>query len=287
MGINPALLDLARHKVWQTAAPMEKSAVVPAGQPMDPAAMGGAPQGGAPAGGAPPADPSMMGGAPQMGGGMPMDPSMMGGAPQMGGAPPMPGAAPMDPNAAAMGGMGQPAPQKLKPEQMMQMLDFRLYNMQQQLTALMNAMNVQLPPGALVTPPGSPTPVAEAAVPGGPQDPATTDPNAGAGGGGAATGGGASAISPIDQIQGASPALAAGGGEKTGQAQDVSFSQLIDQLSAPLPPCASVVQEPSPMQKTSMAVGEPFNHIFERNTLQTNAQAIATLLRQRQAAGQA
>lgn len=106
--------------------------------------------------------------------------------------------------AAMQGGMAQPAaPQKVKPEQMMQMLDFRLYNMQQQLTAIMNTMGVQVPPGALVTPPGSTfSPPAEAALPGGPQDPTMQ-----------AGGQGNSAISPIEPMQGASPELAQGGGE--------------------------------------------------------------------------
>lgn len=201
--INPSLLAMAEHRVWQ----QYKQAAVPAGAPpMDPAAAGG--------GGMPPMDPAMMGGAPPPAGGMPpggappMDPAMMGGAPPMAPpAAPMPGM-PMDP---MMG--GQAAPQKLKPEQMMQMLDFRLYNMQQQLTAMMNSMGISVPAGALVTPPGSPTPVAEAAVPGGPQDPGAGQPPAG--GAGSAGGGGASAIAPIDPMQGASPELAAGGAEKT------------------------------------------------------------------------
>lgn len=218
MSLNPALFELAQRRVWQDAGGplMEKVAVVPP----DPA-MGG--------GGAPPMDPAMAGGAP------PMDPAAMGGAaPPMGGAPPMgvppmPGAPPMGGAAPGMGvdpntGM----PPKMKPEQMMQMLDFRLYNMQQQITALMNAMGVQLPPGALVTPPGSPTPVAEAAVPGGPQDPSQDA----AGGGG-----GQSAISPIEPMQGASPELAAGGGggggggEKMGQANNDSFASLIEKMA--------------------------------------------------------
>lgn len=97
--------------------------------------------------------------------------------------------------AAAAGG----TPPKMKPEQMMQMLDFRLYNIQMQLTTLMNAMNIELPPDALVTPPGSPVPVAEAALPGGPQDPTANKPAGGASG---------SSIKPIEPIQGASPELA-------------------------------------------------------------------------------
>jgi|GEM_PF-5079467 len=227
MPVNPALLALAQRRVWSDAGgpPMEKVAVVPPEAP--PGAM-------PPPGGAPPMDPAMAGGMPPPGGMPPMPPMdpAMGGMPP-GGAPPMP----MDPAMAGapgagampgMPGMDPAAGQKMKPEQMMQMLDFRLYNMQQQLTALMNAMDIQLPPGALVTPPGSPTPVAEAAVPGGPQDPAMAE------GGGA---GGGSAISPIGEIQGASPELAMGGGggggdpmggEKMGSA---SMSELIEKMA--------------------------------------------------------
>ncbi len=273
---------------------MEKVAVVPPGAPpgMDPSAMGGAPPGGAPPG----MDPAAMGGAPP-----PMDPSMMGGAPP-GGAPqmappPMPGAPPMggaqppmmgDPAQAAA--MGQPAP-KLKPEQMMQMLDFRLYNMQMQMTAMMNALNVQLPPGALVTPPGSPTPVAESAVPGGPQDPSMA---AGGAGGGDQGGGGAggSAISPIDAIQGASPGLAGGGGgggEKTGYDR-MSFSDLMERLAGDNDPVAPVYQnrvtawmdEPENTKQKVASVGVPYA-LMDRQSPATNAAAVAAMLRARTA----
>lgn len=195
--LNPELLMLARRRAFGKAA-----AVPPPG--MDPAAMGGAPpgMGGAPPGmgGAPPGmDPAAMGGAPPPG----MDPAAMGGAPPAPAPAPAP-APPMDPAMMAGGmpmpGMG-PGGQKLKPEQMMQMLDFRLYNMQQQLTALLNHAGVKLEPGALVTPPGSPTPVAEAATPGGEMDPGPT-----AEAGGDAAGG--SAIGSISPIQGASPEMA-------------------------------------------------------------------------------
>lgn len=63
----------------------------------------------------------------------------------------------------------------------MNMLDYRLYNMQQQLTAIMNALGVQVPPESLVLPPGSPgAPPAESALPGGPMAPPAPqqDPNA-------------------------------------------------------------------------------------------------------------
>lgn len=175
MSVNAYLMSMARKQ-------FEKVAVVPGGDPN--------------AGAAPPAaDPSMGGAAP------PMDPSMMGAA--MPAAPASP-AGPADPAAAmaAMGGMapaapsplpqatpqgGAPGQQKLKPEQMMQMLDYRLYNMQQQLTAIMNAMGVQVAPESLVLPPGTTgAPPAETALPGGPMAPPPAapqgDPAAAAGG---------------------------------------------------------------------------------------------------------
>jgi hypothetical protein len=63
---------------------------------------------------------------------------------------------------------------------MMQMIDYRLYNMQQQLTAIMNAIGVQLPPEAIVLPPGSTSaPPAEAALPGGQFAPTPSAPPAG------------------------------------------------------------------------------------------------------------
>lgn len=166
--VNPFLISLAQQK-------FEKSAVVP-GQ--DPAAMGGAP----------PADPAAMGAMPPVAPGDPAAMAAMGGGM---GAPP-----PSDPGAAmaAMAGQmpaapapaptAQPQGQKLKPEQMMQMLDYRLYNMQQQLTAIMNSMGVQVAPESLVLPPGTTgAPPAETALPGGPMaPPPPQDPNAAQGG---------------------------------------------------------------------------------------------------------
>ena len=147
---------------------LEKIAVVPGG---DPAAMGGGAPPMDPAamamGAAPPVDPAAMAGA-----AAPMDPATMGAAP----APPPQPAAPVAP--------GQAAPQKLKPEQMMNMLDYRLYNMQQQLTAIMHALGVQVAPESLVLPPGSQgAPQAESALPGGPMapPPPQQDPGAPAG----------------------------------------------------------------------------------------------------------
>lgn len=166
--VNPELLRMMGRQ-------LEKSAVVPS----DAAMMAGGP----PPGGAPPMDPAAMGAA------QPVDPAMaaMGAAPPPGSDPtgaatmaappaaappaPMPPATPTD--------TGAPAAPKLKPEQMMQMLDYRLYNMQQQLTALMNAMGVQLDPATLVLPPGTTgAPPAESALPGGPMAPPPQDPSA-------------------------------------------------------------------------------------------------------------
>jgi hypothetical protein len=199
-GLNPELMMLAQLRLQpEVYGGVNKQAAVPpeqmgGGAPMDPAMMGAA--GGAPmdptmmgaAGGAP-MDPAMMAG----GGGMPpMDPAMMGAAPaQAAAAPP---AAPAAPGTPATG------TQKMKPEQMMQQLSYQLYFIQQQLTALMNGLNVQLPPGALVLPPGvggPPSPVA--ALPGGPLDPAQQQPQADAAG--AQT----SAIQPIQPMGAAVP----------------------------------------------------------------------------------
>lgn len=242
--VDQVLMKLACSRVWTDAGgpAMEKVAVVPPEPPMPP---GGAPPGGAPpmgpgaAGGMPPPmdpaamaggipmDPAAMGGgAMPPGGGMPMDPAMMGG---------MPGAAPGMPMDPAAGGA---AGQKIKPEQYMQMLDFRLYNLQQQLTTMMNSMDIKMDPGVLVTPPGAPMgPPPEAAMQGGPQDPGNSAQPQGGGGG--------SAISAIDPMQGASPELALGGGggggggmgasggEKLGEATEkaLSFSEFIEKMA--------------------------------------------------------
>lgn len=258
--LNPSLLQMARYQLAQ-----EKRAAVPAGGGGDPS-MGGMPPGGggdpSMGGGMPPGMPPGGGGMPMGGampmGGMPLDPSMMGGMPPAAPAAPaaVPGAAaPTDPMT------GAPAQQKLKPEQMMQVLDYRLYNIQMQLTALMNAFNIQLPPGALVTPPGSPTPVAEAALPGGPQDPTAGmpagDAGAAAGGGGgdpaaaAGGGGGGSAIQPISPVQGASPELA-----------KAAMHQFLDGL---------VPQQPQPA----------LLNVLQNQPVRENAMAIAALLRHR------
>lgn len=160
--VNPELISLARMR-------FEKSAVVPPGGG-DPSAMGGAP----------PMDPAAMGAV------QPVDPAQA----AMGAAPMSPAQDPTGAITAAQPPAPAPAPaptaqpqgQKLKPEQMMQMLDYRLYNMQQQLTAIMNAMGVQVDPASLVLPPGTTgAPPAESALPGGPMAPPPQDSSAPAG----------------------------------------------------------------------------------------------------------
>jgi len=269
MQINPTLLQMARMKVANDATQV-KSAVVPPPPPMDPAAAGGA--GGAPpmdpammGGGAPPMDPAMMGGAP------PMDPSMMGGA----------AAPPVDPAAAGAVPPAAPAapgavPQKVKPEDRMNQIDFRLYNMQQQLTAIMNALNVDLPAGALITPPGSPIPVAEAAVPGGPQAPA---PNA-AGGEAPPD---ASGIGAIDPMQAFNPAAGGGaaGGAGGGESKQAGIAELISSIvgrgvnqdaftKAAADP--AIATQPQPSQPSM---------VESRVTMYNQAAAAAALLRSR------
>lgn len=170
--VNPELISLAKAR-------FEKTAVVMPGDPsaagMDPAAMGMDPA--MAAAGAPPVDPAAMGAVPPAAPMMPADPASAMAAMQPGGAVPAP-MPPATPTAPA----GPAAQQKLKPEQMMQMLDYRLYNMQQQLTAIMNAMGVQVAPESLVLPPGTTgAPPAETALPGGPMAPPPQDPNAAAG----------------------------------------------------------------------------------------------------------
>lgn len=172
--INPELLTLAQRRLF------EKSAVVPpqpAGGGGDPSQQVGMPPMTPDALGVQqPVDPAQAaaaagGGAPSAGGAAPpgmMDPSMLGALP------------PATPPAA--GGPAAAAAQKLKPEQMMQMLDYRLYNMQQQLTAIMNALGVQVAPESLVLPPGTTgAPPAESALPGGPMAPPAAPPSAPAG----------------------------------------------------------------------------------------------------------
>ena len=209
MTINPVLLKLAQCRVWTDASGQVKRAFQPG------AAAGGGAQ--PPGGGGAPPPPGAPPGAPP-GGMMPtMDPAAAGAA----GVPPM-----GDPSQM---GMMQAAPQPQggsgsgKPKFDPLMLDYRMYNLQQQLSAIMNALNIEVPPQALIMPPGTMgAPPAEQALPGGPMDPAMQaqamgggqggPPGAGGppGGGMAAMMGGKQASAPLSYADFASQLQAAG-----------------------------------------------------------------------------
>lgn len=186
----------------------------------------------------------------------------------------MPGMDPM----GAMGGMGgmgggmpgqQPAGQKIKPEQWMQQLDYRLYNLQQQITALCNTMNVQVPVGALIMPPGTPqAPPMEAALPGG-----QADPQAQMGGGGQ------SAISPIEPIQGASPEMAQGGAG--GAAGGAPPAPAAGAKTAAANPLLSFADSFFEADAPEAHVGAPYGEA--ESDIQNNAATVAALLRSRTA----
>lgn len=262
-GINESLLAMAQYRIKKAAD--EKRSFVPVGA-TDPAAAGG----GAP----PPGDPAAAGGAPPPGA-PPMDPAAMGAAPAA--PPPAPAPAPAAPAplpGASPGGapapMGAAAPPKIKPEQMMQMLDMRLYNLQQQVTAIMNHLGITLPPGVLVLPPGSTSaPQAETAVPGGPMDPGPVQPPAGgdpAAGGAPPPGGGA--IGTIDPMQGAAPAPKTAG---------YQFGEDIAALLADVDRAESYIGDP---------VSRISPHAYEEaaGALEVKAAAVMQLLRSRQQA---
>jgi hypothetical protein len=157
-----------------------------------------------------------------------------------------------------MPGGGQAAQQKLKPEQMMQMIDYRMYNMQQQLTAIMNAMGVQLPPEAIVLPPGSTSaPAPETALPGGPGAPAA--PAAAPAGGGEQ----AAAQLPQDVYMGGDPTQNGGAVSPIAPAKAAWWQQ-------PEPPkAASYIGDPVPVTENAPA------------SLSVSADAIRCLLRSR------
>lgn len=251
--VSSTLFQMALRAVYADDPVMVKAAVTPGD------GGGGAPA--PPAGGGMPGMMPPGGGMPPPGGGgqpPPMDPMAMMGAGAVPGMPP--GQQPVMPGMMPGGGMGQPAQQKIKPEQMMMTIDFRLYNMQQQLTAIMTNLGITVPPGALVLPPGSTmSPPAEAALPGGPQDPSQ---QAGA----QPTGGGQqSAIPPIEGIQGAAPGMGGGGGggEKSGffTGAPNDFLERLASASS-----GNVVHDTTPA-------------IVARNTTADNVAAVAALLR--------
>ncbi len=264
MGINPELFKFAQAKVWKQQ--MEKTAVGAGAAPGDSAGGGAGMMGGQPPGGG--MQPGMGGMMAGPGGGMQQ--MAMQGMQGMGMG--------MDPSGAMggmMGGGGMPqqgaAPQKIKPEQWMQQLDYRLYNMQQLMTALCNQMQVQIPPGALVMPPGTPmAPPMESALPGGPADPMQMQ-----GGAGGAGGAGGSAIGAIEPMQGASPELAqagGAGGAPAGGGGKMASANFLDTIlgEAPRDPT-----EPDP-------TGQPYQPAPSATVnMQTKAAAVAALLRSR------
>jgi len=236
--VNSELLRLAKERFSKAAVVMN-----PAADPNAAAGAAGLPPADPSAGGAPPPqDPAAMG-AP------PVDPAMAAVA-----GPPVPAAPPAAPAPAAQ--PSQAGPQKLKPEQMMQMIDYRMYNMQQQLTAIMNAMGVQLPPEAIVLPPGSTSaPPAEQALPGAAGAPAPAAAPAG--------GDPAAAQLPQDVYAGPDPAQTGG-------------------AVAPIPPTkAAWWQQPEP-PKAASYIGDPVPMTEEVATpinLQASAGAASALLR--------
>lgn len=184
--------------------------------------------------------------------------------------PPMPGAAPM-------GG------EQKKPKFDPLMLDYRMYNIQQQITAIMNALKIDLPPDALIMPPGSMgAPPAESAMPGmgGPVDAATQ-------GGQAQPQPGAeqqSAISPIEGIQPAMPQSAAPAAPAKTAAAQFGAAVAEAALGDPgieivdTPPPADWWHEPE-MPKAASYIGDP----VAREQINTAA-ALAARLRSHAAA---
>jgi hypothetical protein len=240
--VNSELLRLARDRFNKSAAVMSPQ-VAGAGAPspaMDPAM--------AAAAGAPPMDPSM-------------DPAMAaaaaGAAPAM---DPAMAATPMPPMPPAQ--QAAPAQQKLKPEQMMQMIDYRLYNMQQQLTAIMNTLGVQLPPEAIVLPPGSTSaPAPETALPGGAGAPATTPPaDPAAAAGGAPAGGVYNGMDP-EQTGGAVPPIPP---VKAARWWDAEQVKSVSYIGEPVPRNDADVntQQPANLQVAASAASALFKSLI-------------------------
>ena len=145
----------------------------------------------------------------------------------------------------------------------MQMLDFRLYNMQQQLTAIMNHTGVTLPPDVLILPPGSPAaPPPETAMQGGEMDPgqAPAQPQ------------GQGAIQPIQPMEGAAPQQdpAAGGGGPPKTAALSSLTSLINYYET--------VEKQERNSRPVSYIGEPFAD--DSVSVPTKAAALITLFRQ-------
>lgn len=243
MGVNPELMRLAL-----TRLAIEKRA--------DPGApMGGPP--GAPMGAPPPAP--APGQAPPPG-----DPTMAGQAPPM----QLPGGAPI----------AQPQPQQQgaaagqKPKFDPLMLDYRMYNMQQLMTAVANQLGVKIPAEALIMPPGSMgAPPAEAALPGmgSPADQATQP------GGGGPLGGGGAAAPPGADPMGQSQVQPIGGMPAAGAPHHHHKTASAMEFGAQIGRRASLLEtlmaEP---EKSASFIGEA----VER-PIQTTAAAVAALYR--------
>lgn len=235
--VNNELLRLARAR-------FAKSAAVPPPAPAgDPAAAADPAMAGMPPGGDPMA--AVAAG--------PMDMGMGAGAAPTAPVPLPPQQAPAPAPAAGGTGTGQ---QKLKPEQMMQMIDYRMYNMQQQLTAIMNAMGVQLPPEAIVLPPGSTSaPPAEAALPGASGAPTASPPQ------GAPASGAPTAELPADVYAGQDPA-------QTGGAVQ------------PIPPNKAAWWQQDDKPKAASYIGDPVARTEDQQlNLQVAAEAATALYR--------
>ncbi len=180
----------------------------------------------------------------------PMDP-MMG----MAGLAPMPAPAPAP---VPAGDSGRGVKTKFDPL----MLDYRLYNLQQIVTAIANALGVQIPPGALVMPPGSSgSPPAEMALPGGPMDPMQQ-----------AMAAGAMAAPPGGAVPGgAPPPAAAAAGPPEGASKVAQYFSNT--------PIAQFVDELLKNDTAAQSIGTPFPDTNRSNSTVNNAAALAAMMR--------
>lgn len=261
--INPTLFNLVRQR-------LEKQAFTPppgAAPPGAPPGMPGAPPAPTPdqfgaAAAPPPGDPNAIAPA---GGAPPVDPSAAAAPP-----PAPPTAAPgMAPGAPLPGGApGAAAPQKIKPEQMMQMIDFRLYNMQQLITAMANHLGISIPNDALILPPGSTAaPPAETALPGGEMDPGQgQDPSQAQG---------QSAIKPIEAMQGAAPVPGDAGGGAPGGAPKMAAAEMGSELGA----LFARWDADAAIEAQPAFIGYPAPRETDGETMTSKAAALAALFR--------
>lgn len=260
MPLNQELLRFAQEMTG-LSDPMTKSANPAA---MDPAAMAGM-------------DPAAMGMGPP-----PIDPTAapppagpMGGAP----AGPPPGAAPVPaqaPPSVSAGGAGK----KMKPEEIS--MSYRMYNIQVQLTAILNALGVKIPPEALLTPPGPDgVPIPEQAAPGAgsPVDLATQQQSQAAPPADPGAGQQASAIQPIEPIQGAVPS-----GEKVASATDFVDQGLTIGSSTEALSQEKQADDIIPLSALPPTVSPTYDEIIGTKPVLDSADAIAQMLRENTAA---